>query len=165
MYDIDFGKKGELLLHVRKFLLFPKHWSPVSNRKHFDVNWHSCKFTQENRKRVPREKGVYCFVVIPDYEYLFTTKYLFYIGKTNRTLRVRYKEYLNDQAGKGKPRSKVFEMLRLYQDHLYFFYTAITDTKDVDIFEEELLNVFVPHINTKIPDARVKPELMNIYES
>ena len=164
MYDLDFAKKAKMLLHIRKFFLFPDNWDPTNSLPDLNVKWHSCKFTPENRNKVPKKKGVYCFVVIPDYKHLFVTKYLFYVGKTNRTLWVRYKEYLDDQLAKGKPRSKIYEMLTLYKDHLHFFYSTIDESKTIDLFEEELLNVFVPHINSEIPDAKFKPELKNIYE-
>lgn len=164
MYDLDFAEEGRLKIHIRKFLLYPSYWADKSNKINFDVQWSACKFTPSNRNNIPKEKGVYCFVVIPSYSQLFETKYLFYVGKTNRTLWERYTEYLDDQEGRGKPRKKVFEMLTLYKGHLQFFYAPLSSTDNVDLFEEKLLNTFVPHINTNIPNAKIKPELKYIYE-
>ena len=123
------------------------------------------KFTKSNRSKIPRDKGIYCFVLQPKLVNFFETTYLFYIGKTNRTLWVRYKEYLDEQAGKGKPRNKVFEMLNQYTDYLYFYYTSIPASADVDSCEEKLLNIFVPRVNTDIPEAKISPELKNLYEN
>ena len=92
------------------------------------------------------------------------TNYLFYIGQTQRTLEIRYKEYLADQEGKGKPRTKVFKMLKQYESVLYFYYTTIRTTAQVDEVEEKLLNTFIPHINAKIPEAKISPELQYLYE-
>lgn len=163
-YDLDFEEEGKLKLHIQKFLLYPQYWQNESNAFSGNVNWESCLFTPENRDRVPRLKGIYCFVVIPKYDKIFETRYLFYVGKTSRTLWERYKEYLDDLAGKGKPRKKVFKMLKLYNGYLHFFYTPLDSKLEVDTFEDRLLNIFVPHVNTQIPDARIKDELKYIYE-
>lgn len=165
MYDIDFKKKGEYLLHLKKFFLFPKFWEDPVKSLTEPTGWKKVKFTTANRSKIPKEKGIYCFVLQPKLVNLFETKYLFYIGKTNRTLWVRYKEYLDDQAGKGKPRNKVFEMLTQYTDYLYFYYTTIPISTDVDKCEEKLLNTFVPRVNTDIPEAKISPELKNLYEN
>lgn len=164
MFDIDFAEEGFLKLHVKKFLLYPKYWQDNANAFSGNVGWCSCPFIPENRDVIPREKGVYCFVVIPKYDKIFEMRYLFYVGKTSRTLWERYKEYLDDLSGKGKPRKKVFSMLGLYKDHLHFFYTPFTSDSDVNMLEENLLNAFVPPINTQIPDAKIKHELKYIYE-
>jgi len=89
---------------------------------------------------------------------------LFYIGQTKRTLRIRYGEYLSDQRGVGKPRNKIYEMLNLYRNNIYFYYAKIANADIIEENEEKLLNTFMPAINTKIPKARILPELKNIYE-
>lgn len=163
-YDIDFGERGKLKLHVRKFLLYPPYWSDVKNHFNHRLNWKSIKFNRKNLTRLPAEKGIYCFVVIPRYPNFFQSKYLFYVGQTTRALNERFGEYLNDQDGKGKPRPKIFEMLSLYKDCLYFYYSTISSDLQIDEVEQKLLNSFVPHINTDIPVAKIKKELKNIYE-
>ncbi|MFY9158304.1 hypothetical protein [Aquirufa ecclesiirivi] len=165
MYDIDFIKKGEYLLHVKKFFLYPKFWKDPTKMLTVPTSWNKVKFTKSNRSMIPKSKGIYCFVVQPDLINFFETTYLFYVGKTNRTLWIRYKEYLDEKEGKGKPRNKVFEMLNQYADYLYFYYTEIPTSIDVDSFEQNLLNTFVPTVNTDIPEAKISPELKNLYGS
>ena len=165
MYDIDFAKKGELLLHRRKFLLYPIYWKNQLSHILLNLNWHQIKFNKDNIDLVPELKGVYCFVVKPEIPNFFETSYLFYVGETTRTLKIRFKEYVNDQKGKRKPRSKVFEMLKLYKDYLHFYYAEIDNEDDINKTEEKLINTFVPFINTKIPKARLSLELRNIYEA
>ena len=165
MYDIDFKKKGEYVLHIKKFFLFPKFWNDPIKLLIEPTGWKKVKFTKSNRSKIPKDKGIYCFVLQPEIVNFFETTYLFYVGKTNRTLWVRYKEYLDEQAGKGKPRNKVFEMLDQYADYLYFYYTTIPVSTDVDSCEEKLLNTFVPRVNTDIPEAKISPELKNLYEN
>lgn len=163
-YNLDFVKKGELKLHIRKFLLFPTYWTDGTKQIIGKVTWKQYKFTNSNKSKIPTVKGIYCFVVKPNYNGLFPTNYLFYVGQTKRTLKKRYQEYLDDQAGKGKPRDKIFEMLNLYKDDIYFFCTDINLNSRIDEVEDKLLNVFVPHINTSIPEAKITRELRYIYE-
>lgn len=165
MYDIDFKKKGEYVLHIKKFFLFPQFWNDPQKLLTEPTGWKKVKFTKSNRNKIPRDSGIYCFVAQPKLTNFFETTYLFYIGKTNRTLWIRYKEYLDEQAGKGKPRNKVYEMLNQYNDYLYFYYTSIPNVLDVDNCEEKLLNTFVPRVNTDIPEAKISPELKNLYEN
>lgn len=164
MFDIDFNLKGQLLLHIRKFLLYPNFWEEEENRISVELSWQQIKFTPENVDDIPDQHGLYCFVVKPEVSNFFDTNYLFYIGETQRTLKIRYGEYLRDQRGEGKPRPKVFEMLNLYREYLHFYYAETEDINIIEEIETKLLNTFVPAINTKIPYARIRPELQNIYE-
>jgi len=164
MYDIDFKKRGEYALHLKKFFLHPKFWEDPAKKLTEPSKWKKVKFTAANRSLIPKEKGIYCFVLQPKKVNFFETKYLFYIGKTNRTLWKRYKEYLNDMEGKGKPRPKIFEMFKQYSPYLHFYYSTIKLSSDVDSCEEKLLNTFVPRVNTDIPEAKISPELKNLYE-
>jgi hypothetical protein len=164
MFDIDFSHKGELKLHIQKFLLYPKHWIDQNNEISIRLEWNKIRFTEANIKHIPENQGLYAFTVEPKVTNFFKTSYLFYIGETERTLKIRYKEYLDDQKGKGKPRPKIFEMLKLYKDNLYFYYTEIDESGLIAENEVKLLNTFVPHINTQIPLAKINPELKYIYE-
>lgn len=166
MVDIDFAIKGKYLLHIRKFFLLPEFWVDANNNiENVDKsNWKSVKFTKSNKGKLPSKKGVYAFVVKPKYPSLFETNYLFYIGKTTRTLQKRFGEYFDERDTKGKYRIKVREMLKLYDGHIHFYYLPLITDKQVSDAEDKLLNTFVPHINTQIPKATVKPELKSIYE-
>lgn len=164
MIDIDFQEKGNIKLHVRKFLLYPPFWSDTNNHIHIKLHWKEIRFSSVNKNSIPEKRGIYCFVVKPKLPSFLETKYLFYVGKTNRTLRLRFKEYLKKQSGKGKTRVKVSEMLELYKDYLYFYFAEINSGKDVDTCEEKLINTYLPHINVEIPIAKLKPELKYIYE-
>lgn len=163
-FDIDFIKEGEIKLHIKKFLLYPIFWADATKHIGLKLNWKKIKFTKANAKKIPNTMGVYCFVVIPKVPNFFETTYLFYIGQTQRTLAIRYNEYLDDQLGKGKPRTKVFKMLKQYERSLYFYYTSIGLSANVDEAEEKLINTFIPHINSKISEATISPELQYLYE-
>lgn len=163
-YDIDFVEEAVIKDHIKKFLLYPDFWNATDNKIPISLTWKFKKFTSGNLKRIPEVKGIYAFVVKPEYDNFFETVYLFYAGKTVRTLRKRFEEYLDEQAGKRKPRKKVFKMLNIYKGYLFFYYAKINRRKNVSKCEEVVLNTFVPHINVAIPKAKIKHELKYIYE-
>lgn len=163
-YNIDFVKKGDILLHIRKFLLYPKHWEDPTKQITTNLKWKKLKFTSSNKSKVPKQIGLYCFVVNPLYKNFVATNYLFYVGQTQNSLFIRYSNYLDEQAGKGKPRAKIYEMLNLYAQYIDFYYVEIPSKPLVDTYEKILINTFVPHINTSIPEAKISPELKYIYE-
>ncbi len=163
IFDFDFDLEAKLHSHIKSFFLYPDYGIDVKNKLP-TLKWKKIRFDEKNKAKIPKSKGIYAFVLIPSYSNFVETKYLFYVGKTNRTLYQRFEEYLNEKKGVGKPRKKVFKMLNQYNGHLYFYYTEISTKSVVDITEELVINVFVPHINTSIPQAKIKNELKNIYE-
>jgi hypothetical protein len=173
MHDLDWKSKRErrvtLKSYVRKFLLYPLFWEDDSKAILKNLPWEKIRFTTENKNKIPTKNGIYCFVVIPPVKYskLFSTSYLFYIGKAETTtLKARYQNYLNEKDGKGigkqKPRIKIEEMLNDFAKYIYFFY-AILDSGDIISCEEKLLDIFMPYVNTAIPEAKIKPEYKHIY--
>ncbi|MEO5912540.1 MAG: hypothetical protein ABIP95_16770 [Pelobium sp.] len=163
-YDLDFVEMAEVKFHVRKFFLHPKSWEDPVNQISFSINWTSVKFEETNKDSIPRSKGVYAFSVKPEYLGLFETNYLFYIGKTNRTLRERFAEYVADAKGKGKPRAKVFHMMKMFSDYLHFNFAPLNTTLEVNLAEDQLINTFVPNVNSVVAKAKIKPEYQNLYE-
>lgn len=163
-YDIDFTEEAIIKDHIKKFLLYPKFWTDNKNQIAITLKWKSETFLPSKLAKIPRKSGVYAFVLRPKYQNLFPTNYLFYVGKTNRTLRERFQEYIDEKNGKGKPRKKVHKMLNQYDKYLIFYYTEIPMEKSVNKSERSLLNTFVPHINVSIPKAKIKKELAYIYE-
>ncbi len=164
-YDIDFEERGYIREHIWDFLLFPEHWIDPTNTIPIPLTWSEVPFNLAQLKNVPNnQRGIYCFVVKPTVSQLFETKYLFYVGKTTRDFRARFKEYLRDADGKGKPRPKVFTMLKLWKGYLHFYYASIPNVPQITNCEEKYLNTLVPKVNTDIPKAKIKPELKNIYE-
>ena len=163
-FDFDFDLDAQFNAHIKSFFLYPPFWIDLSKKLPHSCDWKRKRFVAANRNSIPKSKGIYAFVLVPKYNDFFETRYLFYVGKTNRTLWQRFEEYLKEMSGEGKPRKKVFKMLNQYSGQLYFYYTEISDSKIVDESEEAVLNTFVPHINTSIPQAKIHHELKNIYE-
>lgn len=164
MYDFDFTEEHDIRGHVKSFFLHPEFLNDPTNQIHIPLTWNRIEFNPGNQNLIPRSKGIYAFVLIPQYPHFFETRYLFYVGKTNRTLRQRFGEYLKEMAGKGKVRKKINKMLNQYSHSLYFYFAELSNSADVDLCEECILNTFVPHINSSIPRAKIKNELKNLYE-
>ena len=164
-FDIDFHERGFIREHICDFLLYPAHWNDVSNNITNKLKWNEVPFKATELNNVPNDKkGIYCFVLKPEFNQLFETRYLFYVGITRRDFRKRFSEYLNDLNGKGKPRPKVYSMLKLWDKYLHFYYASLSNDGHIEDCEIKLLNAFVPKVNTDIPLAKIKPELKNIYE-
>jgi excinuclease UvrABC nuclease subunit len=163
-YDIDFTEEAIIKDHIKKFLLYPRFWMDHKNQINITLKWRYEVFLPNRLNKIPRKSGIYAFVLRPRYQNLFPTSYLFYVGKTNRTLKERFREYIDEKNGKGKPRKKVHKMLNQYENYLIFYYAEIPMGKSVNKSERSLLNTFVPHINVSIPKAKIKKELQYIYE-
>ncbi len=163
-FDFDFQERATLKDHVKKFFLYPDFWKDAGKQIPQPLRWSRYKFRTANLTRIPTSKGIYAFVLVPKYDNFCETRYLFYVGKTNRTFKRRFKEYLDEKAGKGKPRVKVFEMLNQYDGHMYFYFAPIVLDNVVGQSEDCVLDTFVPHVNCQIPEAKIKNELKYLYE-
>lgn len=164
MHDFDWRNRAELKDHIRKFLLYPPFWNDTTTEFTLSLKWKNVKFEERNKTRVSNQKGIYCFVVVPKKKKFFHTKYLFYVGKTNRTLQERFGEYIKEMQSKRKSRIKVKEMFEKFSDHLYFYFAEIHSYKEVKNHEDKLINTFVPQVNVEVQRARIQPELLYIYE-
>jgi len=162
------NRRQELKSHVWRFLLYPEFWVDTSKHIGVSLNWKNILFQETNKSLIPAKKGIYCFVVIPPTPNLFTTKYLFYIGKaSSSTLKARYSNYIDEMndtgIGSQKPRIKVQEMLNEYYNHIHFFYAELTKEADIIDCEKKLLNTFFPYVNSIIPEATISEEYKHIY--
>ena len=62
-------------------------------------------------------------------------------GKTERTLRERYCEYLREAITiKGRP--KILRLLNGWNDHLEFCYTQL-ENRDIKALEQRLIDAFI----------------------
>jgi len=152
--------------HVRRFFLYPPFWESVTSLNETNLDWKCTKVVdaQNHPDLVSNSKGIYCFVVNPVVANFIPTCYLFYVGRSKgQTLRRRFLDYMKE---KDSPvgREKIKDMFNMYYNHIYFYYTEISDNQKIDEIESLLINTFVPYVNTHIPAARIDRTLRNIYE-
>ncbi len=165
MHDIDFDEADKVKGgYIKKFLLHPPFWVEPKNQVAFPLKWKKYKFIPRNKKYITKEKGIYCFVIEPNVNEFFNTRYLFYIGKTNRQLNIRFGEYMNEHLGKKKSRVKVKNMLKKYYGHIYFYFTPIATKAQVNQVEDQLIDTFIPQVNVIVKRAKINPEYQYLYE-
>lgn len=151
VYQDVVGPKPEPEKNVRDyrvgFLLLKEQWDAYTTPK-IPLNWKCVKFEENNKKKIPTEKGIYAFVVEPRIDQFPSHGYVMYIGETGheskRHLRKRFGDYLYDAK---KPKRKlIHSMLTTWTGYLYFYYVEV-DSSQMDIIKElerELLDTFTP---------------------
>jgi hypothetical protein len=123
--------------------LHPEKWNSIKDLPLY--NWQSVQFLKENIDLIPEKKGIYSFVINPN-AINHPQKYLGYLGKTDRTLRERFKEYLAE-AENPKGRPKVISLLNRWKDNLDFCFIEL-DGVDIRVIESRLNDAFLPPFNT-----------------
>jgi hypothetical protein len=138
------AEQDQLQAHRYDFFLWPKLWSEYTLSVVF--NWQVHPFVETEIPRIPARPGIYGFLVQPGIASFPSCSYLMYIGKTARTLRQRFKEYIDEkQRETGRP--KIVRLLNKYQGYLYFCCSTVDPTIPIDDVEEALLNAFLPPCN------------------
>ncbi len=116
-----------------------------------DLRWECVPFRRSDWESIPKYPGVYAFCVRPMIGGNLCGSYVLYVGKTDRSLRTRCREYLrNIEADRERP--KLLRMLRLFSgsDHLQFCYAVVTESSPTSI-EKFLLEATVPPACTTFP--------------
>ena len=150
MTTTDFTiEADELRRYEYSFRLSPALWDQY--RGPGDLEWKCASFDRGNLRLVPKAPGVYAFCVRPSIGGNLCGSYLLYVGKTDRSLRTRCREYLaNAEAGRERP--KLQRMLRLFfgTEYLHFCFAIVTDG-DPGSIEDLLLEATVPPACTTFP--------------
>lgn len=124
---------------------YPQRWKRFSSTH--KLVWQSITFSKANRRHVPKEPGIYCFVVGHTLKSLPPVGYPLYAGvvgtskkKTgDRTLRDRFGEYMRERDN-PRGRLHVRKFLRVFDGELVFFY-APWRVKPANLLKtEKLLN-------------------------
>lgn len=136
------NEQKELAGYNKTFTLWPKYWEKLKGIA--DYKWKSCTFDPNNVNLIPDSQGIYSFVINPRFSN-HPQRYLCYIGKTDRTLKMRYREYLKEM-GNEKGRPKLLKLLNLWRGYLEFCYIVL-DNEDLSDLEKKFLVAFVPPCN------------------
>ncbi len=129
----------------KTFLLAPALWR--NNPTRVQLDWKYQQFTESNKVNIPKERGIYMFVVSHMGKWAPLNNYIMYVGQTGyrnpkRTLKIRYDEYLRDQ--RVCKRARIYEMLNLWKDDIYFFYSEVSKTTDLIKLEARLTECLMP---------------------
>ena len=109
------------------------------------LKWGSIKYYEGNIEQIPDDKqGIYAFVInhcsspsLPPHGYVV------YIGKTERSLRARYKEYLHESQILGRP--NINAMMSSWRSVLLFLFAPVQDNVNLKDLEEKMNDAMRPH--------------------
>ena len=148
---IDFANTAseEIGRHQITFILHPDRISacpyPISY-----LNWEAIPYGKAYIDKVPSDKrGVYAFVFCHNSDILPQHGYVLYVGlagnNSTRSLRDRYKDYLNERRVMKRPR--IARMIGTWHNMLKFFFAPVDDTvsaKDLKELEKQLIDALLP---------------------
>lgn len=129
-----------------RFVLWPDRWAKLQLACNLD--WSIVPFSEASETLLPLALGVYAFLIRPQLVGL-DLMYLMYIGKTDRTFRERFREYLKERDS-GQIRPKLLKILPQYPDHLFFAYAEVPAGHSAKDVETALLRAFVPPGNDQL---------------
>jgi hypothetical protein len=161
---VDFAKEAHD--EVGKFRLNGMILSPDKMR--FDafcvpaLTWQSIRYGEDEVEQVPdNRRGVYAFALCQQSSVLPPHGYILYIGiagrKSNRSLRARYKDYLNEK--KVKKRSRIAHMIGTWHQVLRFYFVPVdNDFSPVDLerLEQQLNTALMPPFSEGDLEAETK---------
>ena len=125
--------------------LWPNRWESYTSEVEF--NWTTVKFNVDNREYIPNKPGIYAFLVQPRIASYLNVSYLCYVGRSERSLRNRFNNYLQEKKELGRP--KLHLWLNDYEEFVYFIYSEIADVNSIPNIEKALLEAFLPPANTR----------------
>ncbi|MFT0625647.1 hypothetical protein ACMHYQ_23670, partial [Ectopseudomonas guguanensis] len=101
----DFVKHvDELKSSKHNFFINAADWNKISLP--VKLNWKKAKFKKSNASSIPKNSGVYAFLISPENDSLPPFAFLMYIGITGykadspSTLRDRYMNYIKEEVGR-----------------------------------------------------------------
>lgn len=162
----DFAKKSnEKLGSFRlEFMLSPE----LLSRDDYEIDvlkWDSIKYGNEELGKVPDDKrGIYAFVIEHRGAVIPQHGYILYVGiagrKSKRTLRERYRDYLNEKS--VMKRSRIAMMIGNWHSVLRFYFAPVDDSvssEDLEKLEEKINGAFLPPFSNGDFEAELKPGL------
>ena len=142
----DIIDQDEFMTHRYEFFLLPRLWSEYKVKRQF--SWDVVKFRTANRSTIPKESGLYTFLLQPSIACHPSCSNLMYVGKS-KDLCVRYAKYLTtEQHPSGRPKLRRF--LYLYKGYIWFCYCKVP-RKFLDEYEDALIEAYVPPLNSDLP--------------
>lgn len=135
--------------HEVRLMLWPTRWLQYQHLH--DLQWQVFEFNRQTIPNIPNEPGVYSFLVQPRIACNLDASYLMYVGKTDRSLRQRYREYLREvDCTTGRP--QIIHTLIRYSGHVFFSCASVINQLITPAqVEDELLKAFMPPNNPTLP--------------
>jgi len=148
---IDLINGETLVRHTHSITLWREKWEELILPA--GLVWSLVPFAAESASDVSNLPGVYAFLIRPQTSLSLDTSYLMYIGKTDRPLLQRFRDYLRERDS-DSIRPKLLRILPLYGPHLFFAFAPSPEGTSPREIEQALLSAFIPPGNDQI-DAQV----------
>jgi excinuclease UvrABC nuclease subunit len=135
-------------LHEWRLVLWPLRWQGYSVTG--SLTWVSTEFNDNSVSAVPNVPGVYAFLLHPGVPPGLNVSYVMYVGRTGRSLRIRFREYLRESSDPaGRPR--ILRLLQPYAGFLHFCCATVESPLTPNEVEEQLLSSLLPPVNEQLP--------------
>lgn len=131
--------------HKVEMLFLPPAWAAATP---IPCAWVRSDFPPNPRSSIPKQPGVYVFVVMTDVFDFPCANGLFYVGKA-RNLYERISAYIGDENKRflNSTRPLVWRMLNVWSGHLKYFYTTTADVNAAELLETQMMNALRPPFN------------------
>ena len=131
--------------HHVEMMFYPKAWAAAPK---VAMSWTKADFPPNPRNGIPKQPGVYVFVVMTELFDFPHANGLFYIGKATN-LYERVGAYMGDvdiHLLRTK-RPLVWRMLNQWHGHLKYFFTTTADAGAAAALESQMIEAFRPPFN------------------
>ena len=124
-------------------------WSAAASSSH---KWTELAFPPNPRSAVPKEPGVYVFIVHPNLFDLPHSSGLLYVGKAS-SLYNRVGAYISeiDKRLVSTQRPHIWRMVNVWNGHLRYVYTTTATVADAEDLEKRMLKALLPCFNKELP--------------
>lgn len=148
---------GGFFEHQIRAIIWPSRWRSVDIEK--VPEWTEVKFGSDTAKCVPKTPGIYALCIAIDCDVALKNVVVAYIGKSETSLRDRFRNYLSEQK-RGSRRNHIRRLFKHWGSDLYFSYWSISDTScDLNKIEITLNDAIVPPFVTNDFSASVRKEV------
>jgi hypothetical protein len=133
--------------HRVDMLFLPPAWIAAPS---VSCVWEQKDFPPADLSEIPKEPGVYVFVVKTDVFDFPCANGLFYIGKATN-LYQRISAYIGKENIRllNTERPLVWRMINVWSGHLKYFFTTTADVKLAENLENQMINALRPPFNRK----------------
>ncbi|MCY4309191.1 MAG: hypothetical protein OXC57_13105 [Rhodobacteraceae bacterium] len=153
--DAFLEKLGSEELRIVRLQLNPSRWKKYCDE--YKHNWNFTPFEPNRVNQIPEKPGLYCFYIGHDLKCLPRIGLSLYGGITTRTLKIRFKEYLNEKDN-DKGRITVKKFLNVFDGELSFGWVVVENTSILSQLEKDFNDAMMPPYSIKDYSAIVRSE-------
>lgn len=124
-------------------------WASSAPSNH---TWVEVDFPPNPRDAIPKEPGVYVFVVQPNLFDLKQASALLYVGKAT-SLYSRIGEYISELSKRfvDSKRPHIWRMVNVWNGHLRYIFTTTQTVAEAEDLEKRMLEALIPYFNKELP--------------